>query len=277
MRLVEFAQKTLKEMLAEIDRRGFLKGLGAAMTSAAVPSIAKAANDVQSYIEKMVSDDPKILLYMIEDNTLILYINGPAIEKGYKNNLEVNKKLRARGKDVKDPKDALEYYGFNDLNKKYIKSKIGLNVEYQLINTQEELNNVHRKKMKSELERDLADADAIAKSEQDDLEQRRASSRASDATEIERIKSQIRDKVKREWAWSGDNTKLEVKYRINLSANGDILDLQKIGASGDSSFDVSVSQAIRLAKPLPVPKDELLFRENFDPLFIRFTVEELRN
>jgi len=53
--------------------------------------------------------------------------------------------------------------------------------------------------------------------------------------------------------------------------------LQKIGASGDSSFDVSVSQAIRLAKPLPVPKDELLFRENFDPLIIRFTLDELRN
>jgi hypothetical protein len=62
-----------------------------------------------------------------------------------------------------------------------------------------------------------------------------------------------------------------------LSANGDILDLQKIGASADSSFDVSVGQAIRLANPLPVPKDELLFRENFDPLVIRFTVEELRN
>jgi TolA protein len=107
------------------------------------------------------------------------------------------------------------------------------------------------------------------------LEQRRASSRANDATEIERIKSQIRDKVKREWAWIGDNTKLEVKYRINLSPDGDIFDLQKIRASGDSSFDASVSQAILLAEPLPVPRDELLFRENFDPLVIRFTLDEL--
>ncbi|MEL0070991.1 MAG: cell envelope integrity protein TolA, partial [Betaproteobacteria bacterium] len=142
---------------------------------------------------------------------------------------------------------------------------------------QKQLAEQERKRLMEELERDLANADANAKREQAELEQRRASSRANDATEIERIKSQIRDKVKREWAWSGDNTKLEVKYRINLSANGDILDLQKIGASGDSSFDVSVSQAIRLAKPLPVPKDELLFRENFDPLIIRFTLDELRN
>jgi hypothetical protein len=43
MRLYEFTGKTIQEMLAEIDRRGFLKGLGAAAATAAVPSMAKAA------------------------------------------------------------------------------------------------------------------------------------------------------------------------------------------------------------------------------------------
>ncbi|MFZ9963348.1 MAG: TonB C-terminal domain-containing protein, partial [Burkholderiales bacterium] len=142
---------------------------------------------------------------------------------------------------------------------------------------QKQLVEQETKRLKEQLDRALADTDAIARREQDELERSRASSRASNATEIERVKSLIRDKVKREWAWGGDKTKLEVKYRINLSANGDILNLQKIGASGDSSFDVSVSQAILLAEPLPVPKDELLFRENFDPLDIRFTLDELRN
>lgn len=43
MRLYEFTGKTIEEILAEIDRRGFLKGLGAAAATAVVPSMAKAA------------------------------------------------------------------------------------------------------------------------------------------------------------------------------------------------------------------------------------------
>ena len=43
MRLYEFTGTTIEEMLAEIDRRGFLKGLGAAAATAAIPSMAKAA------------------------------------------------------------------------------------------------------------------------------------------------------------------------------------------------------------------------------------------
>ena len=43
MRLHEFTGKTIEEILAEIDRRGFLKGLGAAAATAAIPSMAKAA------------------------------------------------------------------------------------------------------------------------------------------------------------------------------------------------------------------------------------------
>lgn len=43
MRLQEVSGLTTDEMLAEIDRRGFLKGLGAAAATAAVPSLANAA------------------------------------------------------------------------------------------------------------------------------------------------------------------------------------------------------------------------------------------
>jgi len=52
MRLYEFTGRTIEEMLAEIDRRGFLKGLGATAATAAVPSISKAGIIPDQYIVK---------------------------------------------------------------------------------------------------------------------------------------------------------------------------------------------------------------------------------
>ena len=44
MRLNEVTGYSLKELLTEIDRRGFLKGLSAAAATAAIPSLAKAGD-----------------------------------------------------------------------------------------------------------------------------------------------------------------------------------------------------------------------------------------
>ena len=52
MRLYEFTGKTIEEMLAEIDRRGFLKGLGAATISGTVGSFASQAQAAQNKDKK---------------------------------------------------------------------------------------------------------------------------------------------------------------------------------------------------------------------------------
>ena len=52
MRLYEFTGKTIEEMLAEIDRRGFLKGLGAAAISGTVGAFASQAQAAQNKDKK---------------------------------------------------------------------------------------------------------------------------------------------------------------------------------------------------------------------------------
>ena len=98
---------------------------------------------------------------------------------------------------------------------------------------------------------------------------------ALNKAEIKKFTSQIREKVRRNWAWIGEKKTLEVEHQIHLSENGDILDIQKTGSSGDLSFDISVAQAILLAEPLPVPRDETLFKENFQLIVLRFSLDAL--
>jgi len=88
---------------------------------------------------------------------------------------------------------------------------------------------------------------------------------------VDQFLTEIRNKIKRHFAWAGDKQDLTVAYRVSLSGNGEILNLRIMEPSGDSSFDKAVAQAIYLSQPLPVPKDEADFLQNFDPLLIRFS------
>lgn len=133
MRLLEVTGYTIEEMLAELDRRGFLKGLGGAAALAAVPSFAKAADSskVKSAMDEILKLDPKILGYEIKGDTLVLKIDSK-IEQGYQNFLKV--KHKANRGNRPEPKDALEYYGFTDQNSQYISKKTGMkNVRYEIV------------------------------------------------------------------------------------------------------------------------------------------------
>jgi len=89
---------------------------------------------------------------------------------------------------------------------------------------------------------------------------------------VDQFLTEIRNRIKRHFAWDGDKQDLAVTYRVSLSSNGQILNLRIMEPSGDSSFDKAVAQAIYLSQPLPVPKDEADFLQNFDPLLIRFSL-----
>lgn len=131
MRLLEVTGYTIEEMLAELDRRGFLKGLGGAAALAAVPSLAKAAtgNDAKAEMDKIVRSDPKIKSYSIQGDTVTIQIDNK-IEKGYKNFLTVQKK--GNFKEF-NHKDALSYYGFNDQYARDVSKMTGIkNVRFEI-------------------------------------------------------------------------------------------------------------------------------------------------
>ena len=88
---------------------------------------------------------------------------------------------------------------------------------------------------------------------------------------VDQFLTEIRNRIKRHFAWDGDKQDLAVTYRVSLSSNGQILNLRIMEPSGDSSFDKAVAQAIYLSQPLPVPQNEADFLQNFDPLLIRFS------
>lgn len=88
MRLYEFTGLTTEEILSELDRRGFLKGLGAAAATAAVPGIARAASNKENpaldkeiertkeIFSKLTEFDRRIRRYEYDSKSKTLVIYG---------------------------------------------------------------------------------------------------------------------------------------------------------------------------------------------------------
>lgn len=87
---------------------------------------------------------------------------------------------------------------------------------------------------------------------------------------INRHVALISQKIERSWRQPpGSPDNLECKVEIKLLSSGNVVSVKNVGSSGDLSFDRSCETAVRKAAPLPVPKDNVIFKE-FEVMILRF-------
>src|SRR5581483_1478482 len=142
-----------------------------------------------------------------------------------------------------------------------------------------------RKKAEAEAERKRVEVEARKKREEE-AERRKAAeeslkqqlaeeerARAEAASEAERYRALIRQKVSRNWARpAGTNTTLKCIVRVRLAPGGDVLQAAVVKGSGNAVFDRSVEAAVYKASPLPIPAAPDLF-EYFREIEFLFTPE----
>lgn len=80
------------------------------------------------------------------------------------------------------------------------------------------------------------------------------------ASEADKYKALIRQKVSRNWNRpAGTKSGLKCVVRVRLVPGGEVLQAQVVRSSGDPVFDRSVENAVYKAAPLPLPPDPDLF------------------
>lgn len=80
------------------------------------------------------------------------------------------------------------------------------------------------------------------------------------ASEADKYKALIRQKVSRNWNRpAGTKSGLKCVVRVRLVPGGEVLQAQVVKSSGDPVFDRSVENAVYKAAPLPLPPDPDLF------------------
>ncbi len=94
------------------------------------------------------------------------------------------------------------------------------------------------------------------------------------ASEVDKYKALIRQRVSRSWNRQGGVTKgLTCVVRVRLTPGGEVLSAAVVRSSGNQIFDRSVEYAVYKAAPLPLPEDPTLF-DNFREIEFLFNPEE---
>jgi colicin import membrane protein len=108
-----------------------------------------------------------------------------------------------------------------------------------------------------------------------DEEKAQASARsAKRASEADKYKAAIRQKVERNWVRPTSSRKgLQCTVRVRLIPGGEVLEAKVVRSSGDPVFDRSVESAVHKSSPLPLPEDADLF-EHFREIEFVFRPED---
>lgn len=83
--------------------------------------------------------------------------------------------------------------------------------------------------------------------------------------------ARIQKEIRAEWKFNGPRPKTGTVVTLNLSADGEVLDVEVTKSSGDEKYDYSVLAAVGRANPLPAPPADLykkyftIFRLAFHP------------
>ncbi|MFN8640753.1 MAG: cell envelope integrity protein TolA [Candidatus Binatia bacterium] len=85
----------------------------------------------------------------------------------------------------------------------------------------------------------------------------------------------MRERIRNAWAWTGADRGLTVVIQFNIAADGRILNVRTLTASGDPSYDASAERAVRAANPLePVPEK---YRDAFSTVELTFRASDLES
>jgi len=102
----------------------------------------------------------------------------------------------------------------------------------------------------------------------------RAAFAARSATEIDKYRLLIRQRVSRSWNRPVGVAKgLKCVVRVRLTPTGEVVAVNVVPSSGNALFDSSVVNAVYKAAPLPLPEDPALF-EYFREIEFLFNPEE---
>ncbi len=116
-----------------------------------------------------------------------------------------------------------------------------------------------RKKQEDEESRKAAEA-SLKQQLADEEKTRAAAARTGRAaSEMDKYKPLIQQKVTRNWTAVGTSPGLECLVRVRLAPGGEVLQATVIKGSGNPIFDRSVPPAVYKASPLPIPNDPDLF------------------
>ena len=97
---------------------------------------------------------------------------------------------------------------------------------------------------------------------------------ARTASEVDKYRSLIRQRVSRSWNRPMGVAKgLKCVVSVRLAPGGEVLSANVVRSSGNATFDRSVENAVYKAAPLPLPEDPSLFN-NFREIEFLFNPEE---
>jgi len=94
------------------------------------------------------------------------------------------------------------------------------------------------------------------------------------ASEMDRYRAIIRQKVERSWSRPGGSTAgMQCVVRVRVVPGGEVLGARVVKSSGNALFDRSVENAVFKASPLPLPTDAEIF-EYFREIEFVFSPQE---
>jgi colicin import membrane protein len=89
------------------------------------------------------------------------------------------------------------------------------------------------------------------------------------------VAAQIRNKISQAWRYPPSaRPDMEVVVRIQLVPTGEVVQVSIITGSGNEALDRSVLAAVNRAQPLPVPKDNRIFEQQFRNFVMAFRPED---
>ena len=159
---------------------------------------------------------------------------------------ELKRDLEQKKRKLEEDRQRREKERERELAEKNRQEKLKQEVQ-KTLDTLNQNNKLQKQRQIEELNKQKAGADAA---------------QAEMQGELDEYIMAITKKVKDSWLFQ-PNASSQVVYDLVLSETGKVLVVTLVEESGNRAYDESVEKAIRIASPLPVPKDSSFFQKTF--------------